>query len=188
MNLDVKFSNRNEKKINYFLDKIHLSYGEEILDVGTGDGILIPFIMEKCGDCKIDAVDISDVMLEFAKSKYGNLPQVVFKKINVENNKITKKYNKIILYSVFQYIQRKVETIYNLVNENLKIDGKLIIAYPNSRKYLNNLHNSKRKYLNEDRLIDVNLQKNLFKLAGLDVVEAFENDDMYYLIIKRVQS
>ncbi|MBX7375534.1 class I SAM-dependent methyltransferase [Clostridium chauvoei] len=196
MNLNVEVFNNvakdwdkknavNEKKINDFLEKINIRNEDKVLDVGTGTGVLIPFILEKCPKCKIDAIDISKEMIKVAKSKYGYLENVNFINMNIEEDEFEEKYDKVILYSVFPYIQKKIETIYNLVNRNLNNGGKLIIAHSNAREYLNNLHKSKIKELSEARLIDIELQSNLFKLAGLDVIEAFENEEIYYLIIQK---
>ena len=196
MNLNVEVFNNvakdwdkknavNEKKINDFLEKINIRNEDKVLDVGTGTGVLIPFILEKCLKCKIDAIDISKEMIKVAKSKYGYLKNVNFINMNIEEDEFEEKYDKVILYSVFPYIQKKIETIYNLVNRNLNNGGKLIIAHSNGREYLNNLHKSKIKELSEARLIDIELQSNLFKLAGLDVIEAFENEEIYYLIIQK---
>ena len=72
-----------------------------------------------------------------------------------------------------------------MVTENLCESGKLIIAHSSSREFLNNMHSRKDKRVKKDRLIEVNKQKKLFKEIGLNVYEAFEDDNIYYLIINR---
>ncbi|MDC4408355.1 hypothetical protein NQ665_18785, partial [Acinetobacter baumannii] len=63
MNLNVEVFNNvakdwdkknavNEKKINALLEKINIRNEYKVLDVGTGTGVLIPFILEKCPKCK----------------------------------------------------------------------------------------------------------------------------------------
>lgn len=37
----------DERKINYLLDKLSIHQEDKILDVGTGTGVLIPFLYER---------------------------------------------------------------------------------------------------------------------------------------------
>ena len=86
---------------------------------------------------------------------------------------------------MFPHLKRREDTIRKLVTENLCESGKLIIAHSSSREFLNNMHSRKDKRVKKDRLIEVNKQKKLFKEIGLNVYEAFEDDNIYYLIINR---
>ena len=47
------------------------------------------------------------------------------------------------------------------------------------------MHSKKDERVKKDRLIEVNKQKKLFEEIGLNVYEAFEDDNIYYLIINR---
>ena len=60
-----------------------------------------------------------------------------------------------------------------------------MIAHSNSREFLNNMHKEKDETVKNDRLICVKKQKSLFEDVGLNVSEAFENDEIYYLIIDK---
>jgi demethylmenaquinone methyltransferase/2-methoxy-6-polyprenyl-1,4-benzoquinol methylase len=59
-----------------------------------------------------------------------------------------------------------------------------MIAHSNSREFLNNMHRSADESVSESRLIEVNKQKEIFIDAGLNVTNAFEDDEMYYLTIQ----
>lgn len=63
--------------------------------------------------------------------------------------------------------------------------GQLIIAHSNSRAFLNNMHKEKNECVSEDRLIPVIEQRCLFEKAGLKVVDAFEDNEIYYLVINK---
>ena len=86
---------------------------------------------------------------------------------------------------IYSNVKDSEDTIRKLVTENLCESGKLIIAHSSSREFLNNMHSRKDKRVKKDRLIEVNKQKKLFKEIGLNVYEAFEDDNIYYLIINR---
>lgn len=180
-----KITKVNEEKINFLLSRIHIKEGDKVLDIGTGTGVLIPFIrgFNKMGE--INALDVSEGMLCKAKEKYSNLPNIKFTLVDVEEEKVEGEYNKIILYSMFPHLKRREDTIKKLVTENLCENGKLIIAHSSSREFLNNMHSRKDERVKKDRLIEVNKQRNLFEEIGLNVDEAFEDENVYYLIINR---
>ena len=70
-------------------------------------------------------------MLNVAKRKFINLDNVKFEILDVENEIMEGKFDKIVLYSMFPH--------------------------------LNNMHKNTDKRVSEDRLIDVNKQKELFE-------------------------
>ncbi|WP_042275303.1 class I SAM-dependent methyltransferase [[Clostridium] dakarense] len=175
----------NEYKINILLSKLNIKDNTNILDVGTGTGVLIPFIKQLNPNGNITGIDISKEMINIASEKFKDINKLSFKLVNVENGITNGEYDKIILYSMFPHLQNRTSTIKSLVHNNLKDGGQLMIAHSNSREFLNNMHKEKNEVVREDRLICVKSQKNLFEEAGLNVVEAFENDDIYYLVINK---
>ncbi|MPM48205.1 Ubiquinone/menaquinone biosynthesis C-methyltransferase UbiE [bioreactor metagenome] len=177
--------NVDESKINYLLDKLKIQEDDEILDIGTGTGVLIPFINKRVCTGSIKGVDISKGMLEVAKSKFNHLSNVDFDLINVEKEDLKHQYDKIILYSMYPHLENKTQTISNLVKDSLKEDGILMIAHSDSREFLNNLHRNADERVHESILMEINEQKNVFINAGLKVIEAFENDEMYYVVIEK---
>lgn len=58
-----------------------------------------------------------------------------------------------------------------------------MIAHSDSRNRLNNNAKRKNKSVCNDILIDVQKQANLFSQAGLHVKDAFENEELYYLLL-----
>ncbi len=173
----------NEEKINTLLSKLDIKENERVLDVGTGTGVLIPFIKKLNKNGYIRGVDLSNGMIEVARKKYKHIPNLDFEIIDVENEVIKEKYNKIILYSMFPHLENKTKTIKTLVKNNLSENGKLMIAHSNSREFLNNMHKEKDEAVSEARLIPIDNQVKLFEDIELNVVEAFENDQMYYLVL-----
>ena len=173
----------NEEKINTLLSKLDIKENERVLDVGTGTGVLIPFIKKLNKNGYIRGVDLSNGMIEVARKKYKHIQNLDFEIIDVENEVIKEKYNKIILYSMFPHLENKTKTIKTLVKNNLSENGKLMIAHSNSREFLNNMHKEKDEAVSEARLIPIDNQVKLFEDIELNVVEAFENDQMYYLVL-----
>lgn len=174
----------NESKINYLLGKLRIKENDNILDIGTGTGVLIPFLSKLTPNGSITGIDISKGMLEVAIEKFKNIPNVYFDLVNVETENINCKYDKIILYSMYPHLENKTNTIKKLVQNNLKDNGILMIAHSDSREFLNNLHKDSDKRVSESLLMEINKQKETFINASLNVTDAFENDEMYYIIIQ----
>lgn len=175
----------NETKINYLLSQIDIKEDDYILDVGTGTGVLIPFLTKLSPNGKIKAVDISCNMLDVAREKFKDMNNVEFTLLNVETEILDEKFNKIVLYSMFPHLENRTNTIKKLVENNLLDSGKLIIAHSDSRDYLNNMHKDTDERVSESILIDVNEQKKMFEDAGLTVEKAFEDDNIYYIVLSK---
>ena len=174
----------NEIKINYLLSKLEIKENDNILDIGTGTGILIPFLSKLAPNGLIKGVDISEGMLEVASEKFKTMPNISFDLVNVETEDINCRYDKIILYSMYPHLEDKTNTIKKLVQNNLKHNGILMIAHSDSREFLNNLHKDTDERVSESLLMEVNKQKEIFINASLNVTDAFENDEMYYITIQ----
>lgn len=175
----------NEEKINTLLSKVDIKDNDNILDVGTGTGVLIPFLKNLNSNGIIKGVDISSGMLDIASQKFKDTKNVSFEALDIENSSLEEKYDKIILYSMFPHLKNKTNTIKILVENNLNKDGKLIIAHSNSREFLNNMHKEKDKRVSEDRLIPIKHQKTLFEQVNLNVLDAYEDDEIYYLVVNK---
>ena len=132
------------QRINHILDLISIDRGMDILDLGTGTGVLMPYLSQRVGvDGKILGVDLSDGMLEIAKRKYGSLNNVEFLKIDFEEQIIPGNYDIALLYSVYPHLHYPKDTIDWLFKMNIKPGGKIIIAFPSDEKFINEIHHSR---------------------------------------------
>lgn len=59
----------DDNKIRKILELAEVKDNSKILDIGTGTGILISYLLEKLPS-KLVGVDISENMIEIAKNKY----------------------------------------------------------------------------------------------------------------------
>lgn len=116
-----------------------------ILDLGTGTGVLIPFLSSQVGQGgAVDAIDISEGMLNRAREKYGHLENVKFTKLDFESQSIQGKYDLIFLYCVYPHLHTPRETLLRLASCNLNDDGKIIIAFPSDEKFINSIHEERK--------------------------------------------
>lgn len=132
-------------KILEILSELDIGRGMEILDLGTGTGVLVPYLSSMVGDTgKVTALDISEGMLKRAKKKYGNLANVDFILQDFEKEEVTGKYDLILLYCVLPHVHFPERTLKRLVLTNLKETGRIIIAFPTEENFINNIHKEKK--------------------------------------------
>lgn len=145
------------EKIRSILSKIPLKIGDNVLDLGTGTGVLIPYIIEWVGDDgSVTAVDGSMGMLTLAIKKYGDLPNVNLIFADFESTIFDSKFDLIMLYSVYPHLHYPEATLKDLLN-NLKPGGCIIVAFPTDENFINNIH--------RDRKADSDLLPSAVKLA-----------------------
>ena len=105
-------------RIEKVLSVLQLKQGDTVLDIGTGTGVMIPFIREQVGHyAPIVAVDSSEKMLREASLRFPNAG-VRFVRADVERDRLGGRFNAILLYSVFPHFRYPVDTIARLVTDN----------------------------------------------------------------------
>ena len=172
-------------KIRFLLSKLKIKRCDRILDIGTGTGVLIPFIREKSICSHITGVDFSENMLNIAQQKFQGKRNLSFQLLDIEKDNIPEKFHHIILFSIFPHLQKKTETIKKLMEQNLFPGGNILIAHTQSRYHLNLIHSQKDIDMPNSHLIAAKKQAELFRDASLNVVEADENDQYYYLLLQK---
>ncbi len=181
-----KMVDHDNGKIEFLLSKADIKRGDRVLDVGTGTGILLPFLSESAGtEGVIRAVDASDGMIKVAERKFSSLPNVTFEVADIEHYSGDEKYDRIILYSMFPHLHHGIETVKNLIEKNLLPGGILMIAHSQSRDSINNRHKGKDLVLDSFMLPAVEELAEMFEKAGIKVVSTLDNEDYYFVILGR---
>lgn len=130
--------------IDKFLDSLN---GKQILDIGCGLGNLTNYMYQK--GFEVTGIDLSDKMLQIAKSTYKNIS---FEKMDMKKITFNKKFDGIsLLYSLFHLTKEEVINVLpqyrNLLNKNGKIF--LILQDGNGEQVV-------KEPLNKDLLMFVN--------------------------------
>lgn len=165
----------DDKKIRKILELSGVEKGSKILDIGTGTGILISYLLEKL-PAKLVGVDISENMIEVARKKYKNedVKFVVSDIMNFNEDK----YDYIFIYSAYPHFKNKenlFEHLYKLLNEN----GKVIIAHSQSRDEINHVH-SKSDEVKEDILLSIEDNCKIIN-KYLKIQKTVDNFGIYYI-------
>lgn len=174
------------KKI-YIRDMLKLAdikEGDNILDIGSGTGVLIDYIRELNKFGNILEVDASQKMLNMARAKNYNDENVVYLKIDVENTEIDGLYDVIILYNSLPYLNNKVELLTRLYDNNLKDGGRVLIFHNGNETQINLLHACGDKRISNVFLPPFNYLIDQIRKIGIDVAYSSNNED-YTIILKK---
>ncbi len=172
------------KKINRFFELFPIKKRDNVLDVGTGTGILIPYIMKRLRGGKLFAIDISSKMIEIARERYKN-PNITFILGDVEDyNFGPLSFNKIICYSVFPHFfdqQKVVDKFFSLLSPG----GSLSIFHSASREYINNIHRENGFHLEKNILPSVEKVSSMMLSSGFSITYCEDTEDIYLVIGKK---
>lgn len=176
-----EITNHNEDKIRYFIRKLNLKDQENLLDVGTGTGILIPYLFEANDQIHITAIDIAENMINKARAKYSHLPVNFIIADITDSNIPTQFYDAIILYSVFPHLGQPKKILQKL-SSLLKASGRIIICHSQSRQVINGRHQQLKGELISKTLPPANELAKIFAETTLEVIEQEDNSELYYLL------
>ncbi|MDE6562638.1 MAG: class I SAM-dependent methyltransferase [Muribaculaceae bacterium] len=133
------------ERVKHILSELTISKGMDVLDLGTGTGVLLPYLSEIVGpEGHVTAIDLSEGMLSIARKKYGHLENVEFLKLDFEEELIPGKYDVALLYSVYPHLHAPVDTLKWLFKMNMKPDGRIVIAFPSDEEFINNIHHERK--------------------------------------------
>ena len=179
---DNELTQERLKSLGNIVKGLSIEPGCHVLDIGSGTGVLLPFLIAELGDDgEIVALDFSAEMLEQAQAK--NFPPIVrFAQADVlaiplADNSV----DLAICNSAFPHFNDKVNALKEIVRV-LRTNGRLVICHTMSRAMVNQLHQSIGGAVANDLLPDEFQLRGLLKQAGLKITH-FEDSPERYLII-----
>lgn len=171
------------ERIRSILSKINIRKGMDILDLGTGTGVLVPYLSEMTGENgHITAIDLSEGMLNLARKKYGSLRNVEFLNLDFEEEQIPGKYDIALLYCVYPHLHAPAETLEWLFKMNMKKDGRIVIAFPSDEKFINDIHHERKA--EHDHLPPANTLAEMINHWGLKADVMAATSDEYIITIR----
>ena len=168
--------------LNNIVKELGIKPGYYMLDIGSGTGILLPFLISELGDeGKIVALDFSAEMLCQAKAKNFQ-PIVDFAQadalaIPLADNSM----DLAMCNSAFPHFDDKSRALKEIARV-LRNNGRLVICHTMGREMINQLHQSIGGAVANDLLPDEFQLKRLIRQAGLKVTH-FEDVPERYLVI-----
>jgi ubiquinone/menaquinone biosynthesis C-methylase UbiE len=177
---DELIAERDPEKLQSLADLLDITAGEAVLDVGTGTGVFVPFILKKIGKKgRLFCLDYAEDMLEKARSKgfQGNINYLcedVCDTILGDNV-----FHVAVCYSSFPHFIDKPRALKE-IHRLLKPGGKIFICHSSSRDAINTLH-SNLPEVHQDLIPDKNEMEQLLADAGFTDVYNMDAADKYFV-------
>jgi ubiquinone/menaquinone biosynthesis C-methylase UbiE len=165
---DDRFHSAEERaRLAQLVDSFGLGAGNAVLDVGTGTGVLLPFLRETIGSTgRLAAMDFSFRMLQHAAERRALADATLFN-ASVESIPFRSgQFDCVTCFAAFPHFPDKVKALLEMVRI-LRPGGKLAIAHLKSSDEINRLHGQIGGAVAHDRLPDPEAVSLLMKDSGL---------------------
>jgi ubiquinone/menaquinone biosynthesis C-methylase UbiE len=176
---DENVAEKDAAKLEGMARRLSVGPGSTILDVGTGTGVFIPFLLNRIGTRgRIVGLDIAEEMLKraVAKSSDGCVDYLC---ADVTCIPVADEiFDGIICYSSFPHLQDKGKALTEM-KRVMKVGGKLYICHTSSRAAINQIHRS-IPTVRHDTIPDEHEMRLLLLESGLtDVIIADESESYF---------
>jgi demethylmenaquinone methyltransferase/2-methoxy-6-polyprenyl-1,4-benzoquinol methylase len=150
-----------------FVPKFGLKLGERILDVGTGTGILIPFLLNAIGlSGHITAIDFAENMVKICSRKYAHFPNISISRQQVEELDLpSESFDAVVCFGVLPHLADRERALFQ-INRVLRNGGRLIIAHALSSQEIREHHYGASSAVAADKLPTPEEMKKLLKRHG----------------------
>jgi ubiquinone/menaquinone biosynthesis C-methylase UbiE len=127
------------ERINHVLDLLGPRPGDRFLDVGSGTGVLIPYVLERIGTHgRLVALDAAERMIDCARAKY-DAPNLSFVVSDFCEYRCVELFDTILAYSCYPHFQDP-HAFFSSARRLLRDGGRLGIAHIQGRQTINALH------------------------------------------------
>jgi len=178
---DETIAEKDATRLRRMADRLPLQPGSTVLDVGTGTGVFLPFILEKIGGSgHLIALDVADQMLLRARAKgfAGNLDYLCADIMDIPlGNEI---FDAVVCYSSFPHFQDKPQAFAEM-HRVIKSGGSLSICHTSSRAEINEIHHQIAVVKN-DTIPDAEEMRFMLSTAGFTEIRIEDQVDSYLVL------
>jgi len=137
---DETVAKKDTAKLDRMAKRLKIKPGSTVLDVGTGTGVFIPFLLREIGKGgRIVALDLAEKMLRRARAKgfNGNIDYLCADVTDIPLR--SEIFDIIVCHSSFPHFQDKPRALAEM-NRVIKGGGRLLICHTSSRARINETH------------------------------------------------
>ncbi|MDD5037789.1 MAG: class I SAM-dependent methyltransferase [Dehalococcoidales bacterium] len=166
---DEKIAEKDIGKLANMAKSLDIQPGSIVLDVGTGTGVFIPFLLAQIGSKgRLVCLDSAEMMLEKARKKNfrGNIEYICN---DISNTQLSSDvFDSVVCYSSFPHFKEKNRALTE-IKRVLKKGGKLFICHTSSRSDINEIHQHISELVT-DIIPDIEQMRLLLLSAGFDQI------------------
>ena len=175
---DETIAEKDTVKLERMAKRLNLKPGSTVLDVGTGTGVFLPFILEKIGsNGRVIALDIAEEMLTRARDK-GFAGSICYLCADVTDIPLDNEiFDAVVCYSSFPHFSDKPKALVE-VHRVLKTGGRLSICHTSSRAEINEIHRQ-NPVVKNDTIPDADEMRLMLSAAGFTEIRIADEADSY---------
>lgn len=180
---DEVIAEKDTGKLERMAKRLDLEPGSTLLDVGTGTGVFLPYLLAMTGrNGRVVGLDIADRMLFRACDKgfHGKVQYICGDVMAVPCPDAT--FNAVVCYSSFPHFQDKPRA-FREVHRVLKDGGRLLICHTTTRARINEIHAGK-PMVSHDLIPDADEVREMLLAAGFTDIR-IEDGPEDYLVSSR---
>ena len=178
---DENAAEKDSTKLQAIAERLDISPGAAVLDVGTGTGLFVPYILRKIGRSgKLVCLDYAEEMLKAARARnfIGNIHFICAD--IVETGLPDNVFDAVICYSVFPHFAQPHRALQEICRV-LEPEGRLYICHTSSRRAINEIHWNIPEIC--DHLFPENEDLRLMLIAAGFVNISINDGDEDYLVV-----
>jgi ubiquinone/menaquinone biosynthesis C-methylase UbiE len=178
---DEIMTEKDASRLEAMAARLDIKPGTTVLDVGTGTGVFVPFLLKKTGqEGNLVCLDYAEEMLKLARAKgfKGNISYIC---ADIEDSRLTANFfDAVVCYSSFPHIKNKPRAL-DEINRITKAGGQLIICHTSSRENINQTHRG-IPLVSDDLLPEENEARRMLSTAGFNNIKIEDREDSYFVV------
>jgi ubiquinone/menaquinone biosynthesis C-methylase UbiE len=177
---DATIVEKDVAKLIKMADRLGIKPDFVVLDVGTGTGIFVPFLLGKTGENgKLVCIDFAEKMLAEARSK-GFRGNIEYLQADITTTPLHgEAFDLVVCYSSFPHFQDKPKAL-SEIRRVLKEGGRLVICHTSSRAVINEIHRN-IPAVEHDIIPESDEMQAMLLEAGFGDIQIDDAADNYYV-------
>jgi len=139
---DETAAEKDAGRLEAMVERLDIAPGAAVLDVGTGTGVFVPYILKKIGRSgTLVCLDYAEEMLKAARAK-NFTGHISFLCADIEDTALPDNaFDAAVCYSVFPHFSNHPKALKEICRI-LKPGGRLYVCHTSSRAFINDIHRS----------------------------------------------